>query len=118
MIEVGDLFSPPSLEHDIPQDLLNRENGIGEWTDTTILMFPIESRARWPAKDALSISEYVMLDLCFQGNRYFELRRYLLTQNGFTYVQVNFFIGNTTLCSSRRVSKQHTRRPHSGIGSN
>jgi hypothetical protein len=45
-MEVGDLFSPSNPEHDIPQDLLSRENGIGERTDTTILMFSIESGAK------------------------------------------------------------------------
>ena len=30
MMEIGDLFSPPSPEPDVPQELLNRENRIGE----------------------------------------------------------------------------------------
>jgi hypothetical protein len=29
-MEVCDLFNPPSPEPDIPQELVNRENGIGE----------------------------------------------------------------------------------------
>ena len=44
MTEVGDLFSPPSREPDIPEELLNRENG--NRIADTILMFSIKSRTR------------------------------------------------------------------------
>jgi len=54
-MEVCDLFNPPSPEPDISQELVNRENGIGE------RILSIENRARQPTKGALGKSEYVML---------------------------------------------------------
>jgi hypothetical protein len=61
-------------------------------------MFSIENRARQPAKGALGKSEYVMLGVCFQGIDNLSYIAICLTEC-FTYPG----IGNTALCSPRRV---------------